>query len=203
MPGGPMEVPFEGAQNLLLEAIGSRRASGRERLTVGVTGPVGAGKTTLARRLADGRHVVISTDNYLPDYELVPYLERDDPRHADLGLLAAHLEQLRLGRAAMVPEWSFQTHRRESVRRVEPGELIIVEGIHALHPPVRAHLDVAVYVEAPAEVRWRRWEQLELTGERGWGVEHAREHFHQVAEPWFERNAGAYRAGADFVVRNG
>lgn len=202
MGTGPVQLGFEEAPGRVAAVIGALRQAGREIVVVGVTGPVGAGKSTFARRLADGPHLVVATDDYLPDYQMVPYLERDDPRHADLPLLAAHLASLRQGEAAEAPIWSFQTHRRESTRRLAPMPTIIVEGIHALHPPVRGYLDVAVYVDAPADVRWRRWERLEVTGERGWGVERAREHFQEVAEPWFARNAAAYRAGADFVVDN-
>lgn len=166
---------------------------------IGITGPVGSGKSTLAARLAVPR---LSTDDYLPDYEAVPYHERDDPRHADLTLLAEHLACLRQGRAVQAPVWSFQTHRREASRRIEPASIMVCEGIHALAPEVRKHLDLAVFVDAPAADRWRRWERLELSGERGWGVDVAARFFNEVAEPAFARFAAGYRDVADFVVMN-
>ena len=52
-------------------------------------------------------------------------------------------------------------------------------------------------------MRWSRWETLELTGQRGWGVDKARAYFDQVAEPTFAAAEDQYRACADIVVING
>ena len=168
-------------------------------VVVGITGPVGSGKTTLAHRLGG---TVVSTDHYLPDYAGLPEHERDEPRHADLASLADHLAALRAGAGVEMPEWCFQLHRRIGSRHVEPTGLIVCEGIFALHETVRAHLDVAVYVEADAATRWARWERIEASGERGWGVERARTYFRDVADPTFARHADTYRRAADIVVIN-
>lgn len=182
----------------LIGRLGERRAEGAA-VVVGITGPVGSGKTTLARRLGG---TVVSTDHYLPDYEELPEHERDEPRHADLTLLARHLATLRSGEGVEMPEWCFQLHRRIGSRRVDPSGLIVCEGIFALHDRVRAHLDLAVYVEAEAATRWARWERIEASGERGWGVERARTYFQEVADPTFARHADTYRRAADIVVVN-
>ena len=185
---------------------------------IGITGPVGAGKSTLARAVSV---CVLSTDDYLPDYDLVAYDQRDNPAHMDTDLLLENLAALRAGRSARVPVWSFQSHRREGYREVTPpvtlpealsgaqpaaqsisAAAIVCEGIHALYSPIAAVLDVSVYVDAPSTVRWARWEHLERTGVRGWGVERARVFFDQVAEPAFAARAQAYRAAAHFVVIN-
>ena len=44
---------------------------------------------------------------------------------------------------------------------------------------------------------------MELTGQRGWGVEKARKFFEEVAEPTFGAAEAGYRAAADIVVVNG
>lgn len=192
----PETVQWDAAPKRILERIAAVR---RQWQVIGVTGRVGAGKSTLARRLGG---VVISTDDYLPDYEGLDPLVRDDPKHADLELLARNVEQLKSGAAVEVPVWSFQTHRREGKRIVEASPLIVIEGIHALHGSVARLLDCAVFVEASETTRWSRWEAIELAGLRGWGVEKARAHFESVAEPTFARFEEEYRRAAHVVVRN-
>ena len=181
------------------------RSAGAPAPVVGITGRVGSGKSTLARAIRDlaGGGLVLTTDDYLPDYDRVPFEHRDDPAHAALDELAQHLQHLREQGAAEIPSWSFHTHRREGTRRVEAAGLVICEGIHALHPMVAGVLDLRVFVHASPETRWARWEAIELAGERGWGVEKAREHFDRVAEPTFERHEPAYRAAADLIVVHG
>ncbi|MDQ7014220.1 MAG: hypothetical protein Q9O74_10025 [Planctomycetota bacterium] len=168
-------------------------------VAVGITGPVGSGKTTLAGQLGG---TLVSTDHYLPDYHTLPEQERDEPGHADLPALAQHLTELKAGRAVEMPLWCFQSHRRVGARRVEPAELIVCEGIFALHATVRETLDLAVFVDAPRATRWARWEQIEAAGERGWGVERAKRYFAEVADPTFARHADTYRRVADIVVLN-
>lgn len=190
-----------------VQILGERIRSalqGQPVVIVGITGPVGSGKSTLADRLCalSGDAVVLSTDNYLPDYAHVEPHERDMPEHADLARLHSDLTSLRSGRSTSVPVWSFHTHRREGEKVVNPAPLVVCEGIHALGEiPARA-LDLKVYVDAPRAVRWGRWEEIEQRGLRGFGVERARAHFDTVAEPTFDRCAHRYRAIADLVVLN-
>lgn len=172
---------------------------------VGITGPVGAGKSHFSKLLcgaSDGLGVHLATDDYLPDYDKVKYEDRDDPKLADTELLKQNLAALRSGQRTNVPRWSFQSHSRVGYRSVEPSSLVVIEGIHALHDGIFPQLDLCVFVEAPAKIRWDRWEFLEMSGQRGWGVDVAREFFHGVAEPTFERFAPLYRARAHFIVRN-
>jgi len=191
----PHVLSWHDASDVLLAK--AKRASSSACAILGITGPVGAGKSTLARLLSP---CIIATDDYLPDYDALPYHERDKPEHADFPLLRAHLSALRRGEAAQVPVWSFQTHRREGSREVRPSPIIVVEGIHALHDHLLDALDLRIYVDAPKATRWSRWEAIESRGERGWGVEAARQYFHEVAEPTF--HAAGYRERADYVVVN-
>lgn len=168
-------------------------------VTVGIVGPVGSGKSFLARELSD---CVLSTDDYLPDYNKVPYEERDLPEHADYQSLACNLEQLKRGDKVITPIWCFHEHRAVATRTVEPEPVVVCEGIHAFYGPVAAHLDIKVFIDASRDVRWRRWERLEETGVRGWGVEKARKFFDAVAEPTFARYAQVYRAMANVILVN-
>lgn len=174
--------------------------SGAPKL-VHITGPVGAGKTTLSRQLL-AQHVgaLISTDHYLPDYSVVPPHRRDEPDEADLNLLAQNLNALSQRQPTHVPVWSFQTHRREGTQLVQPANLIVVEGLFALHPRIASLADVLVYVHAATDTRWSRWEAIELRGERGMGVAAARQHFNTIAEPTFAKYAEHYKSVAHLIV---
>jgi len=186
-----------------------RDAAGRCAI-VGVTGAVASGKSTLARRLEEhvsardpARSVVVlSTDHYLPDYDRTPEALRDLPESADLALLARNLADLRDGRATRIPQWSFDVHGRVGELHVEPADVVIVEGLHALHELPRTHVDVAVYVEASRDLRWARAVERERSGERPWPIEYLRHFFHTVAEPTYERHAAMYRDAAHVIVRN-
>jgi uridine kinase len=192
----PRTVTFEEAADAILAAARARGG----RAVVGVTGAVASGKSTLAKRLSA---CVVSTDHYLPDYDRTPEHLRDLPESADLARLARDLAALRAGRATRIPHWSFETHSRVGELHVEPADIVVVEGLHALHALPRAHVDVAVFVDAPQDVRWSRAVAREEAGERPWPIEYLERFFHGVAEPTFARNADAYRAAAHIVVANG
>jgi uridine kinase len=208
----PVELPVELSVEHAIEAILARAASGGPRVVVAVTGAVASGKTTLARRLVerfesrgDGspaprRGLVLSTDHYLPDYDRTPEHLRDMPESSDLVRLARDLAELRSGRSTTIPQWSFESHARVGEVSVDPVDLLVIEGLHALHELPRAHVDIAVYVEAPRDIRWERAMARERSGERPWPIEYLEHFFHNVAEPTFAMHAGRYRAAAHVVV---
>ena len=200
------------------EAIRAAARAIGPRAVIGVTGPVAAGKSTLARALVVQTQeclaeegptggcikggCLVSTDHYLPDYDRTPEHLRDLPESSDLARLARDLSELRAGRATRIPQWSFESHARVGELEVEPGGLIVVEGLHALHEVARVHVDIGVYVEAPRDARWARAVARERAGDRPWPIEYLEHFFTTVAEPTFESHADRYRAVARFVVRN-
>ncbi len=115
-----------------------------------VNGPSSAGKTTTTARLRQAlekRHGIktktISMDDYYRtsgEYE-TPFDEEngvddlESPLCMNLGMLTDHLRKLAAGEEISVPVFDF--HLRKSIPdskklRLEPGEMVIIEGIHAL-----------------------------------------------------------------------
>jgi uridine kinase len=191
----PRTITFADATEAILEVV---RARG-QRTVIGVTGAVAAGKSTLARTLSE---CVVSTDNYLPDYHATAEHLRDLPESSDLERLARDIAALRSGCGTNIPLWTFAEHRRIGEQRVETADVVVVEGLHALHALPRQHIDIAVFVEASQPTRWQRAVSREQAGDRPWPIEYLEKFFHSVAEPTFALHADGYRRAAHFVVIN-
>jgi len=198
----PITVRWSDARERILQLVDARRAArvpeARDRpAVVGVTGPMAAGKSTLAAALGG---LVLSTDRYLPDYDGLAEHEWDLPERSDLARLGDDLARLRSGARTLVPVWSFHSHSRVGEEPMEPAPLIVVEGLHALARSVQAHLDISVLVDAPREVRWSRCVERERTGERGWSIEYVEQFFERVAEPTFNAHGRLEAARAQVIV---
>jgi len=189
-------VHWDAAPELILRLASEVETA---RAVVGVTGPVGAGKSTLAKMLSE---CVLATDDFLPDHDATERALADDPGTADLTGVREALVRLRAGDAVEAPVWSFHTHSRVGARTLESAEVIVCEGIHAHEPALADLIDVRVFVEATADTRLARWEAMALAGERGWDVEQTRAYFREVAEPTFHARAERLRGASHVIVRS-
>ncbi|MBR1821123.1 MAG: nucleoside kinase [Clostridia bacterium] len=137
-------------------------ASGAQVLLI--AGPSSSGKTTFSHRLSIAlrvhglRPVKVSLDDYYLDRDTLPLepdgsvdLERIET--LDLDLLGDHLARLLRGETVNVPEFDFKSGTRTDHTHafaVEPGQPIIIEGIHGLNDrltaSVPASLKFKVYI---------------------------------------------------------
>ncbi len=113
-----------------------------------IAGPSSSGKTTFSKRLAvqlrvNGlRPVTISVDDYFVDRTQTPKDESGQPdfehiETIDLALLNEHLQLLDNGEEVELPRFNFEHGAREykgHKLKIEPDQMVIVEGIHALNP---------------------------------------------------------------------
>ena len=113
-----------------------------------IAGPSSSGKTTFAKRLAvqlqvNGlRPVTISVDNYFVDRDRTPVDSDGNPdwediEAVDLALFNDHLSRLARLEEVEIPSFNFEKGRREyrgNKLRIEPDQIVIVEGIHGLNP---------------------------------------------------------------------
>lgn len=129
--------------------------AGRDRAVVAVAGPVAVGKSTFAASLASGlgRSVtVVSLDAFLWPNDVLARrgleLRKGFPETYDLDTLGETVDRLRRGRAARVPVYSHRTYDRLPGPGVEltPGEVVVVEGLHALR--FVTDRDLGVYLHA-------------------------------------------------------
>jgi len=143
----------EAAYAARLEEIATYiRAHSKESPIILLSGPSGSGKTTTARmleRILDGWELethTLSMDDYFrtvtPEQHVL--LERgefdlESPDRVDSPFLNEQLESIIACRPTPLPRFNFRTHSREMSGEVltrKPGELVILEGIHALNPAV-------------------------------------------------------------------
>ncbi len=125
----------------------ANREGGRPKFVL-ISGPSSSGKTTFSKRLTIQLRVngimpvVISMDNYFVNRVDTPKDENGDWDFEnilalDLDLLRQHVAALLAGEEVEIPEYNFETGKRQWVGRklkLEENNVIILEGIHALNP---------------------------------------------------------------------
>lgn len=177
---------------------------------IGIAGGSGAGKTMLSRliseRYTDLQISVVDQDSYYIDREAVSEAERralnyDDPAGIDYETIAAHLELLRSRRPVSKPRYCFVTHRRLAETDVlSPADVVIVEGLFTLwHPRVRSLLDVKIFIDVNADVRFIRRLRRDLA-ERGRSVDSVIDQYLATVRPMYELHVEPTRHHADLLI---
>lgn len=136
-------------------------------VAVGVAGGSGSGKSTVVDRLLAQLNGIavrrLHHDAYYRDTpDLTPQqrarINYDHPASLETSLLATHLRALLAGESVEVPTYDFTCHRRrKETVRVDPGPIVIVEGILVLAvEELRSLLDIRIFVHTDADVRFIR-----------------------------------------------
>jgi uridine kinase len=167
-------------------AIRSAKAPpGVKNRIVAVDGPGGAGKSTLARRLAQELDApVIHTDDFA---------SWDNPVDWWPQLIELALEPLAAGRPARYRPTRWGGEERATVV-IEPADFVIVEGVTASREAFRPYLAYSIWIETPREVRLRRGLERDGAGARAqWKA------WMDAEDRYIERERPAERA--DLVLR--
>ncbi|WP_250035820.1 uridine kinase family protein [Paractinoplanes maris] len=118
---------------------------------VAVDGPSGAGKTRFADRLAAalGDAPVVHTDDLLSGW---------DDQFTFWARLEKHvLTPLRNGETATYRRYDWDHHDFAGPQlTVAPLPVVLLEGVSAARREIRPELTLAVFVDAPGELRWER-----------------------------------------------
>lgn len=134
----------------LVAEVGRRPAKLGGTKLIAVDGPSGAGKTTFALRLAKLLDApVVHTDDLLDGWDdQFSFWER---------LERQVLAPLRRGEPGRYQRYDW--HRglfAGPMVTVEPANAVLLEGVSAARRPIRPELTLAVFVDAPPELRWER-----------------------------------------------
>jgi uridine kinase len=175
---------------------------------IGVAGPSGSGKSELARQLVARLpgSTIVTLDSYYRHHPERTREQRartnfDEPEALEWELLHRHLCEIAQGRGFDEPIYSFPDMlRTAATRRIEPAEVLIVEGLFALHwPELRTMLDTKVYVQTECDVCFQRRLTRDVA-ERGYSQEHVRRVYEETVLPSARLFVHPARAHADLVV---
>tara|TARA_Y100001963_G_scaffold140085_1_gene206693 strand:- start:554 stop:1222 length:669 start_codon:yes stop_codon:yes gene_type:complete len=201
------------------------------RVVVGQTKILSVGKTTIiaiAGASASGKSLFASTvyqelvaelggqgiailneDAYYRDQSHLTFEQRqltnyDHPSAFEHELLGQHLEQLSAGNAIAMPQYNYKTHTRtDETIKVQPGKVIMVEGILLLHDPhLRKLFDISVFMDTPLDVCLLR-RMIRDVEERGRTIQSVAEQYEETVRPAFFEFILPSKQFADLVVTRG
>lgn len=179
---------------------------------IGIIGGSGSGKTTITKRIMEELNekvILIEQDYYYKDQSHLTMAERvktnyDHPDAFDNELLCEHLTKLISGEAVEVPLYDYVKHTRsEQTSLKEPADVIIVEGIFALHSKkIREFLDIKIFVDTPSDIRILR-RLLRDINERGRTVESVINQYLSSVRPMHEQYIQPSKQYADIIIPDG
>jgi uridine kinase len=178
---------------------------------IGIAGGSCAGKTWLARRLAEslGPEVLsISLDDFYRDRTHLSPARRmrvnfDHPRAIDWERVETVLEELERGGETIKPEYDFTTHGRRNLElKIKAKPIVIVEGLWLFRrAAVRALFDYKIFVKSSS--RWASQKRVERdVRERGRTASEARVQWEQFTWPMFERFVAPQMRWADEILES-
>lgn len=158
---------------MIRDAAEAILAQGERKPLILLSGGSGCGKTTTAQRIeayldAHGHEThTLSMDNYYyrPADRPMPVdeegkIDLESPLCIDMELLAAHLKKIIACEPIEMPVFDFVNERRSDQVipfHRNPGELVVMEGIHALNPQVvgqTAHdMSTKIYISVRTRVQ--------------------------------------------------
>lgn len=175
---------------------------------VSISGASCSGKSTLAASLKKhfgNKCQIILIDNYYFQSNL-PFDERaminhDLPTAHDWNLLNEHIKMLKHGFSVESPVYSYREHNRTAdTITIYPVEVLIIEGIHALHKPgILKHLTIKVFLDSSPNERKQRRIKRDLS-ERSGDIEHVLTKFCTQTEPTFKQFESLLKSQADIVT---
>jgi uridine kinase len=206
------ELPWL-VQGIFLWPHSTLRMSSHRSVVFGVAGGTASGKTTVAETILNtvgaSQVAYLPHDAYYRDMGRLPFAERaqlnyDHPGSLETELLVVHIEQLLEGQAVRVPVYDFTEHRRtDQTIEVRPAPLILVEGILIfVDPRLRGLMDIKVYVDTAADVRFIRRMVRDLE-ERGRSLDSIIKQYLETVRPMHLDFVEPSKQHADVIIPRG
>lgn len=185
----------------------------KKELIIGVAGPSAGGKTTVTNMIlenfSEDAISVIKYDDYYKDQSDLSMEERvktnyDHPNAFDTDLLLKDLKTLREGKSINKPVYDFVEHNRsDRTEVIEPGNIIIVEGLFTLlEEEIRDLLDIKVFVTADSDECFIR-RLIRDTTERGRTYDSIINQYLTTVKPMKEKFIDPTKKFADIIIPRG
>ncbi len=182
-------------------------------LFIGICGASGSGKSTLSNELCQAvgmaKSVVINQDTYYYDHMELPFEERtklnyDEPSIFDHDLLFEDISKLVHGQAISKKGYDFTQHRRcDSDEVVAPGDILILEGIHAFHDErLRELMYLKLYINVEPDICLLRRVNRDIK-ERHRSIDSITAQYLSTVKPMYDRYIRNYINHADVIVTRG
>ena len=182
-------------------------------LIIGVAGGSGSGKTTIARRIANGlapaRVAVVDMDAYYrhrPDltFDERKQLNWDHPDAVDIERFIADIDALAAGQAIDKPVYDYSTHlRSQHSERIPPADVVIVDGILLFTDErLRERCALKVFVDTDADERLIRRLRRDVE-ERGRPLDTIIDQYLTTVKPMHLQFVEPTKRYADMIVPRG
>ncbi|KAI1818474.1 uridine kinase [Poronia punctata] len=182
---------------------------------IGIAGSSGSGKSTLSHAIVRELNlpwvVILSMDSYYKPLDkessrkaFLNEYDFDSPEAIDFDALLQTLQDLKAGKRAEVPVYSFEKHQRvDETTTIYSPHVLILEGIFALYDPrVMDLMDMRIYCEADADTCLSR-RILRDVKDRGRTVEGCVKQWFGFVKPNYEKYVVPQRNHADIIVPRG
>ena len=177
---------------------------------LGIAGGTGSGKTFIVDNLLsiyNSNNInVINLDSYYKDLSHMGHQDRvkqnfDHPDSIDIDLIISHLKQISDGNDVDIPIYDFSNHiRLETTKTISQSNIIIVEGIFALHyMQLRKLYTLNVFIETSEDIRFQRRLSRD-TKERGRSIGSIKDQFESTVLPMHEKFIGPSKQFADLII---
>ena len=181
-------------------------------LTIGIAGGTGSGKSTVAEIIREQfceDVALLRCDDYYKAQHEMPFEKRckvnyDHPDAFDVPLMVEHIKKLQRGEAVESPVYDYAQHdRSDKTRRIEPGKVLIIDGIMVLAmSEVRSLVDIKIYVDTDADVRILRRIKRDVH-ERGRSMDSVMEQYINTVKPMHEAYVEPSKRYADVIIPQG
>lgn len=182
---------------------------------IGIAGSSGSGKSTLSHAIVSKLNlpwvVILSMDSFYKTLDeegsrkaFKNEYDFDSPDAIDFDVLVERLRDLKAGRRAEIPIYSFAKHaRQKETTSIYSPHVLVLEGIFALYDPrVLELLDMKIFCEADADTCLSR-RILRDVAERGRDIEGCIKQWFAFVKPNFEKYVEPQRKVADIIVPRG